>query len=187
MASKPSTISEGVTEIRIDIQHCMGNNLRTWHMWTRKATWVATVHDVIKELGRVIIFHMNTLADTPWVAWTLCHYTSVKRGKVSSNLVTHEATKFAGLHISCMRQNIIKCLFIQTQSTWPLIDTSGGYHRGAPNLWSRPLILLPIQYSPLSPNCPPGLILNNSINYSSSQPKSHEWNLTLDLYRSSIR
>jgi hypothetical protein len=38
----------------------------------------------------------------------------------------------------------------------------------------RPLPFLPIQYSPLFANCPPGLILNHSINYSSSQHSIHE-------------
>jgi hypothetical protein len=61
---------------------------------------------------------------------------------------------FAGLHISHMRQYIIKCLFIRTQLTRVLIDTSGGYHLGALNLWFIPLILLPIQYSLLLPNYP---------------------------------
>jgi hypothetical protein len=53
-----------------------------------------------------------------------------------------------------LSQYIIKCLFVWAQPTWALINTGGGYHLGASNLWSIPLILLPILYSPLSPNCP---------------------------------
>jgi hypothetical protein len=100
---------------------------------------VDIVHDVMKESGRVlprpsVVFHVNALADTSLVARALSHYTSVKQGKVSLNSMTHEATKFVGLHISHMHQYIIKCLFIWTQSTWALIDTGGGYHRGPLNL-----------------------------------------------------
>jgi hypothetical protein len=74
---------------------------------------VVTVHDAVKELGWVltrhsVVFHMYALADTSWVARTLSSCTLMKRGKVSSNSVTHEATKFAGLHISHMCHNIIK-------------------------------------------------------------------------------
>jgi hypothetical protein len=110
-----------------------------------KAPRVATVHDAIKESGRVLphpsaVFRSNALADNPWVAQILSHCTPIKRGKVSSNLVTDVTTKFVGSHKSRMRQYII--------------NSSGGYHLGAPNLWSRPHSTLPIQYSPLFPNYP---------------------------------
>jgi hypothetical protein len=47
--------------------------MRTQHMWATEATRVATVHDTVKESGRVLphpsaIFHMYGSADTPWVA-----------------------------------------------------------------------------------------------------------------------
>jgi hypothetical protein len=90
----------------------------------------------------------------PWVAHALSLLSSKRYGRVSSNSATDKASKFDGLHISRMCQYIIKCLFIRAQLTWALIDTGGDYHFGARNLWSRPLILLPIQYSPLFPNCP---------------------------------
>jgi hypothetical protein len=68
---------------------------------------VATVHDVIRESDRVLphpsaIFHAYASVDTSWVAQTLSHCTPVKQGKVSSNSVTYEATKFAGPHKSYM-------------------------------------------------------------------------------------
>jgi hypothetical protein len=117
---------------------------------------VSTVHDAIKESGRVLprpssVFHMYASADTPWVARTLSHCTPMKRGKVSSNLVTYEATKFAGIHKSLMRQYIIKCLFIRAQPMWALSEV-----RGLPP-WSSEFTIqttlnLPILYSPLSPN-----------------------------------
>jgi hypothetical protein len=78
---------------------------------------------------------------------------SMRYGRIAFVSATHDANKFVGPHESYMRQYIIKCLFIRTQPAWALIDTSGGYHLGAMNLQSRPLILLPIQYSPLSYNC----------------------------------
>jgi hypothetical protein len=89
-----------------------------------------------------------------------------------------------------------KCLFIRTQPTRALNDTGGGYHLGAPNFRSDHSTSFPssILHFPLI--APPGLQLCHSINYSSSQhstlepgyksPKSHEWSLPLDFYRSSI-
>jgi hypothetical protein len=52
-----------------------------------------------------------------------------------------------------------KCLFIRTQLMRAIIDTSGGYHLGAPNLQSRPLSTFPssILHFPLM--APPGLQL----------------------------
>jgi hypothetical protein len=48
---------------------------------------------------------------------------------------------------SCM-----KCRYVGTK--YMHFMTANCHHLGAPNLWSKPLVLLPIQYSPLSPNCP---------------------------------
>jgi hypothetical protein len=68
---------------------------------------VATVHEVIKELGQVLprpsaVFHVNASADNPWVAQTLSLLIIHKRGKVSSNSVTHDTTKFVRPHKSRM-------------------------------------------------------------------------------------
>jgi hypothetical protein len=74
------------------------------------------------------------------------------------------------------------------------------HRRGLPHLsfeyQIKPLPFLPIQYSPFPLISPPGLILNHSIIYSSSQhstlepgyksPKSREWSLPLDFYWNSI-
>jgi hypothetical protein len=95
--NKPSPMSEGVAEIRINNQPCKGVNLTTRHTQARRAPRVATIHDVTKKLGWVLIhpsavFHVYASSDTLWVARTLSHYTSVKQGKVSSNSSTHEAT-----------------------------------------------------------------------------------------------
>jgi hypothetical protein len=67
-----SPIFESVTEIQINSQPYKGINLTTRHMRARRAPQVATVHDVIKESGRVlprpsVVFHAYVSADTPWV------------------------------------------------------------------------------------------------------------------------
>jgi hypothetical protein len=169
-------------------------------MQARRAPRVATVHDAVKKSGQGLprpsaVFHAYASADTPWVARTLSHYTSVKRGKVSSNSSTHEATQF-GNSICSICVSTFKCLFIRTQLMWALINTGGGYHLEVLNIRSD-------HYSPFSSSIlhfflidPPGLILNHSIIYSSSQHffhepgykshKSHEWSLSLDFYRNSI-
>jgi hypothetical protein len=61
-----------ITEIRINSQFYKGINLTTRHTRGRRAPRVATVHDAVKESGRVLpcpsaIFHAYASADTPWV------------------------------------------------------------------------------------------------------------------------
>jgi hypothetical protein len=119
---------------------------------------VATIHDVTKKPGRILprpsaVFHTYASADTPWVAKTLSHYTSVKQGKVSSNLSTHEATQF-GDSIYPIYINTFQML-VHSDPT----DAGLNRHRRGLPPWSseyqiRPLSFLPIQYSPFSPNCP---------------------------------
>jgi hypothetical protein len=105
----------------------------------------------------------------PWVAHALSLLSSMRYGMVSSNSVTNEATQFAGLHISCMRQYIIKCLFIRTQPMRVLIDIGGRYNLRSSELTTAPSLTFPscILHFPLV--APPDLILNHSTNYSSSQ------------------
>jgi hypothetical protein len=60
-------------EIRINNQPYKGINLTTRHTQARRAPRVATVHDTVKELGRVLprpsaVFHAYASANTPWVA-----------------------------------------------------------------------------------------------------------------------
>jgi hypothetical protein len=93
---------------------------------------VTTVHDTVKESGRVlphpsVVFHTYASMDTPWVARTLSHCTPVKRGKVSSNSAPHDATQFAGLHESRMCQYTTQSLLIRIQPTQALIDSGGSY------------------------------------------------------------
>jgi hypothetical protein len=138
--NKPSHMFEGVVEIRINNQPYKGINLTTWHMWATEVTRVATVHIAVKESGRVlphpsVIFHTYASMDTLWVARRLSHCTPVKQGKVSSNPLTHEATKF-GDFICPVCVSTFKCLFIRAQSMWALTDIVDGYHLGALNFRS---------------------------------------------------
>jgi hypothetical protein len=167
-ANKPSLISEGVAEIPINSQSCKGINLTTWHMQVQRAS-----RDVTKKSDRVlphpsIIFYAYASIDTPWVARTLSHYTSVKWGKISSNSSTHEATQFEDF-ICLVCISIFKCLFNRAQPMQDLIDTGGGYHLGALNIRSDhfPSFLSSILHFSLI--APLSLILNHSTNYSSSQ------------------
>jgi hypothetical protein len=156
-------MSEGVVEIWINNQSYKGINLTTWHTWATEATRVATIHNTIKELGQVLphpsaVFHAYASADTLWVAWTLSHYTPVKRGKVSSNPSAHEATKFGDfICLICVRT--FKCLFIRAQPTRALTNTGGGYHLGALNFRSDHSSSFPCSILPVPLIAPPGLQL----------------------------
>jgi hypothetical protein len=128
-ANKPSPLSEGVMNIRINSQPCKGMNPITWHTQARRAPWVATVHEVIKKLGWVlphpsVVSHMYASANTPWEAWTLSHCTPMKRGKVSSNSLIDDATQF-GDSICPVCISTFKFLFNRAQLTWALFDTGG--------------------------------------------------------------
>jgi hypothetical protein len=138
--NKPPLNFESVAEIQINNQPCKGINLITRYTQTQRAPRVATIHDVTKKSGRVLprpsaVFHVYVLPDIPWVARTLSHFTSVKWGKVSSNSSKYETTQF-GNFICPVCISTFKCLFIQTQPTWALINTSRDYHLEALNIRS---------------------------------------------------
>jgi hypothetical protein len=129
---------------------------------------VATVHDAVKESGRVLphhsaVFHAYASVDTPWVARTLSHCTPVKRGKVSSSSSTHEATKFAD-SICPVCVNTFKCLFNRAQPMRALTDTGRGYHLGALNFRLDHSSSFPSSILPFPLIVPPDVILNHSIN-----------------------
>jgi hypothetical protein len=97
--NKSSPISIGVAEIRINSQPCKGINLTTRQTQVRRAPRLAIVHDTIKEMIRahltlVHIFHAYALADTPWVAHALSHYTPVRYGRIAFISAAHDATQF---------------------------------------------------------------------------------------------
>jgi hypothetical protein len=90
-----------------------------------EAPRVATLHDTVKESGRVpphpsAVFHAYASADTPWVSRTLYHCTPMKWGKVSSNSVPHDTTQTCSLGLDDRY----------------LINSGGGYHLGAPKFRS---------------------------------------------------
>jgi hypothetical protein len=101
---------------------------------------VATIHDEVKETIRVHLtlvhdFHVYALADTPWVAHALSHFTSVRYVRIDSVLAEHDATQF-GNSICSVCVSTFKCLFNRAQPTWALIDSGGGYHLEASNIRS---------------------------------------------------
>jgi hypothetical protein len=177
-ANKPSPMSEGVTEIRINSQPCKGINVTTRHTHARRAPRVATIHDEVKETIRahltlVRVFHAYASADTPWVAHALSHFTPVRYGRITSISVAHDATQF-GNSICPICVSTFKCLFIWTQPTWALTNTCGDYHLGALNIRSNHSPSFPSSILHFLLITPPGLILNHSIIYSSSQHSNHE-------------
>jgi hypothetical protein len=67
------SISEGNREDSSQFKPYKGNNLTTCHTWAKEETRVATVHDAVKESGRVlpclsVVLHVYASVDTPWVA-----------------------------------------------------------------------------------------------------------------------
>jgi hypothetical protein len=147
-ANKLSLISEGVEEIRINNQPCKGINLTTRHTQARKTPWVATVHDAIKEMIRahltlVHVFHAYAMANTPWVAHALSHYTSVRYGRIASISVAHDTTQF-GDSICPVCISTFQML-VHSDPT----DMGLNWHRRGLPPWSseyhiRPLPFLPI-------------------------------------------
>jgi hypothetical protein len=150
-------ISEGNHGDSSQFKPYKGNNLTTRHTRARRAPRVAKVHNAVKEMIRahltlVHVFHAYDLVDTPWVAHALSHFTPIRYGGIASVSVTHEATQFAGPH---------KIPYAPVHNSNLLIGARRSvlyrHGKGLPP-WSsefqiRPLILLPIQYYPFSPNC----------------------------------
>jgi hypothetical protein len=119
---------------------------------------VATIHDAVKEMIRAHltlghVFHAYALVNTPWVGHALSHCTLVMYGRIASISVAHDATQF-GDSICPVCVNTFQML-VHSDPT----DACLNRHRQGLPPWSseyqvRPLPFLPIQYSPLSPNCP---------------------------------
>jgi hypothetical protein len=143
----------------------------------------------------VHVFHTYASANTPWVAHALSHFTSARYGRIASVLAAHDATQF-GDSICPVCVSTFKCLFIRTQPTRALTDIGRGYHLKPSNIRSDHSPSFPSSILHLPLIAPPGLILNHSIIYSSSQhstlkpgyksPKSRECSLPLDFYQNSI-
>jgi hypothetical protein len=119
---------------------------------------VATVHDAVKEtisthLTLVHVFHTYASVDTPWVTHALSRCTPVRYSRITSVSMMHGATQFVRPqeipYVSVHNSNLL------TGARRSVINQ---LRRELPP-WSsefqiKPLILLPIQYSPLSPICP---------------------------------
>jgi hypothetical protein len=140
IANKPSPISEGVAEFRINSPPCKGINLTTRHTQARRASRVPTVHNAVKEMIRshltlVHVFHVYASADTPWMAHALSWCRLIRYGRIASVSATHDATQY-GDSICLVYISTFKCLFKWAQPTRALIDTGRGYHLGAPNIIS---------------------------------------------------
>jgi hypothetical protein len=101
--------------------------------------------------------------DTPWVDWTLFHCTPIKRGKVSSNLLTHEGTWFEDSMPRMHQYTTQTCSLGPDEQS--LIDSSGGHHHGSPNIRSDhpPSFSSSILHFPLS--APPDLQLCQPFNH----------------------
>jgi hypothetical protein len=161
--NKPSPMSEAVTEIWINNQPCKGINLTTWHTQVWMAPQVSTIHNEVKETIRahltlVHVFHVYASVDTLWVAHALSHYTSVRYGRIASVSTAHDATQFRDF-ICPVCVSTFKCLFIQTQPTWALIDIGMTYHLEAPNIRSDHSPSFPSSILHLPLIAPPGLQL----------------------------
>jgi hypothetical protein len=85
------------------------------------------------HLTLVHVFHAYASVDTPWLAHSLFHFTSVRYGRIASVSAAHDATQF-GDSICPVCISTFMCLFIQTQPAWALVDTCGGYHLESQNI-----------------------------------------------------
>jgi hypothetical protein len=160
-SEQDSPISDGVTVIWINIH-------LAWEITWQHDTLESRRHHewppltmTIKELGRVLphpsaCLTRDNLDEHPWVAHTLSQCTSIKWGKVSSNSVTVDATKFAGPHKSYMHQYIINAgssgpnqcgpeLTHVGATTFGALNIKTGHsHPSHPVFSTFPLVALPI-------------------------------------------
>jgi hypothetical protein len=128
---------------------------------------VATVHDAVKESGRVlprpsVVFHVYASADTPGWPDTIPYNIHKEVGYRPTR--RHMKLLSLGIPYVSYASVHFKCLFIWTQPTRALIDTGGGYHLRALNFRSdhSPSFPSSILHFPLI--APPSLQLCHSIN-----------------------
>jgi hypothetical protein len=135
----------------------------------RRPLRVAIVHNTVKETIRahltlVHVFHAYASVDTPWVAHALSRCTRVRYGRIAFVSGTHKATQFTGpqeiLYVPAHNSNLF---------TGARRSVLNQLRQGLPP-WSsefqiRALILLPILYSPLSPNCPTWSLIKSSFSF----------------------
>jgi hypothetical protein len=155
-------ISEGVTEIRINIT-LQGINLATWHTWTTKASRVTTFRDNYQRVKSgppypSIVFHTKTSLGSPWVARTLsqCHLWSTV-GCHPTQRPSKLLSLWNPIKPICASTQLNACCN-RAQPTQSLIDTGGGYHLRSSEYENRPLSTFQsgILHFPLV--APPGLM-----------------------------
>jgi hypothetical protein len=164
-----SPIFKGVTEIWINIQHCKGNNLSTWHTWTTTTPWATIVHDDYQRVESGPYYPSAGLPHdtlTGIRGWPP-HYPFYHPLSMVGCHPTLRPLKLQSLRDPinpiCAVHNQI--LFIREQSMRALIDTGGGYHLGAPNLWFRPLSTFASSFLHFPQNAPPGLQVCQHLNH----------------------
>jgi hypothetical protein len=162
-ANKPSPMFEGVTEIWINSQPCEGINLTTWHTqarghheWQQFTTWpksrAGSYLTLVPSSTR-----MPRRTHRGWPE----HYPIEHPWSKVGYRPTHRHMKLLSLGIPYVPYALVhfKCMFIWTQPTRALIDTGGGYHLGASNLWFRPLQTFPSSILHFPQIAPSGLQL----------------------------
>jgi hypothetical protein len=137
--NKPSPMSEGVVEIRINNQPCKGINLTIQHMqaqrhheWQPFTTWsksrAGSYLTLVPSSTRMPRQTHRGWPDTiPYNIHKEVGYRLTRRhAKLLSLGIPY--VPYAPVHF--------KCLFNRAQPTRALIDTGGSYHLGAPNIRS---------------------------------------------------
>jgi hypothetical protein len=138
---------EGVVEIQINNQPCKGINLTTWHTqarrhheWQQFTTWSTS------RVGSylTLVPSSTSMPRRTHRGWPK-HYPIVHPWSEVRYHPTHRHMMLLSLEIPYVPYVSVyfKCLFIQTQPTWALINIGRGYHLGAPNLRSSPLSTVP--------------------------------------------
>jgi hypothetical protein len=129
---------------------------------------VATVHDAVKESGRVLprlVPSSTCMPRRTHRGWpdTILYNIHKEVGYHS----TWRHTKLLNLGIPYVSYASVhfKCLFIRIQPMWALIDTGGGYHLGALNIRSDHSSSFPFSILHFPLIAPPGLQLCQPFNH----------------------
>jgi hypothetical protein len=112
----------------------------------------------IKESGRVLprssaVIHAKA-------SWAVCGWPDTIPSEQPYNKVSYRPAQQSscylvlGVLVPVCASTQLKCLFEWAQPTWSLINIDGGYHSWSSEFINHHTLTLPIQYSPLSLNCP---------------------------------
>jgi hypothetical protein len=157
-ANKASPISEGVAEIRINTQSCKGINLTTQHNTRRSGghhEWQPFTTQSKSQVGSYLTLvsystHMPRRTHRGWpdtIPYNIHKEVGYRPTRRHAKLLSLGIpyVSYAPVHSMLVHQG--------------LTDVGLNWHRRGLPPWSseyqiRSLILLPVQYSPFSPNCP---------------------------------